>query len=138
MEAEPDTVDAWAVWDKAERVDRKLAATLYYPGGRIAQISCAFDMGVGTYFDILGTKGRISIQINVTPETMTIETLTNGTDRQDWPMSRFQMFARQADSFIESFRDGTPQPNSIDDALQQARIVDALFAAARSGQRAQV
>jgi predicted dehydrogenase len=138
MEAEPDTVDAWAIWDEAEQVDRRLAATLYYPGGRIAQISCAFDMGIGTYFDILGTEGRISIQINVTPETMTIEALSNGVDRQEWPMSRFQVFARQADSFIESFRDGTAQPNSIDDALQQARIVDALFAAARSGQRVRV
>ncbi|MCC2685784.1 MAG: oxidoreductase [Paenibacillaceae bacterium] len=135
MVAEPETVDAWAVWDEAEQVDRRLAATLYYPGGRFAQISCAFDMGVGTGFDILGTTGRISIRINVTPETMTIESLTNGTDRQEWPMSRFQMFAQQADSFVESFRDGTTQPNSVGDALQQARILDAMFTAARSGQR---
>jgi predicted dehydrogenase len=135
MDAEPETVDAWAQWDEAERVDRRLAATLYYPGGRFAQISCAFDMGIGSHFEVLGTAGFISVRMNVTPETMTIEMLTNGTDRQEWPMNRFMMFARQADSFIESLRDSTPQPNSIDDALKQARVLDAMFASARSGKR---
>jgi predicted dehydrogenase len=138
LEAEPEAVDAWAVWDEAEQVDRRLAATLYYPGGRLAQISCAFDMGVGSYYEVLGTAGRISVRMNVTTETMTIEMTTNGADRQEWPMSRFQMFARQADSFVESFRDGTPQPNSVDDALQQARVLDAIFASARTGRRVQV
>jgi predicted dehydrogenase len=141
MAAEPEAADASAVWDPVEQVDRRFTGTLYYPGGRTAQVSCAFDMGLGSFFEVLGTKGRMSARTAVTQDTMTIAVTTSAQgaeDTQEWTMNRPLMFAAQADSFVELFRDGTPQPNHIDDALAQARVMDAIFEAARTGRRVYV
>lgn len=138
MDAEPEAVVAQMELDPTWQVDRRFAGTLYYPGGRIAQVSSAFDMKLGSFFEILGTEGRIAGRMKLTPETMTIVLTIGGEEQEEWPMDRFQMFALQAESFAEPILSGRPQTDRLDDAIAQARVIGALAEASRTRQRVEL
>ena len=137
MDAEPEAVEASMVLHPEERVDKRFAGTLYFPGGRVAQISSAFDMRLGSFFEILGTERRIAAHMKLTPETMTI-VIASGDEREEWPMDRFRMFALQAERFGEQVLSGGPHVDALNDALAQAKVIEALMEAAHSGKRIEV
>lgn len=131
MEAEPVAVEAEMTLDAVHQVDRRFSGTLYFPGGRVAQISSALDMKLGSFFQIMGTESRISAHMKLTPETMTV-VVTAGDQTEEYPMDRFRMFALQAEHFTkqvfgEAEKDG--------DEAAQAQVIGALAEAARTRQR---
>ena len=131
---EPRSVAAQVRWTPGG-VDLGLSAALDYGGsGALASLSCAFDW-VGTpRLVIHGTAGSLEMDQpfesnNAAPLTLRAagreETFapSNGYTRM---VSHFQRAARGEEALL--------YPPS--DAVKQAQVLDALFASARTGQRA--
>lgn len=132
MDDEPEAVDGSMLVHPVEQVDTRFFASLYYPQGRIAQVSSALDMQLGSYFELLGTEGRMKVTMNVTPDTMTL-IADHRDQRSEWAMNRLEMFALQADRFVEHIQAG--KQGIVDGAIAQAHVIESLVRSAELGSR---
>jgi predicted dehydrogenase len=57
----PERVTAWQRRWPATGVDQLLTGTLYFPGERVAQFDCSFQMPYRTHAEIVGDKGRLTL-----------------------------------------------------------------------------
>ena len=135
MGDEPVEAEGKAEWDPVRGIDRRFAGTLYFSGGRIAHISSAVDMRVGSYYTLMGTEGRIDVRFKVSPEEMAIVAYGPGEKETRWSTDRIEFYTRQAEAFAEAILSGGEPPFGADDAVSNMKIIDALFAASREGRR---
>lgn len=135
MNDEPLTADGVMVVHPVEQVDSRFFGSLHYSNGRIAQVSSALDMGLGSFFELLGTRGRIKASMMITPDTMTIVT-DDGKSKEEWPMNRLRMFALQADRFAGHVLSG--KSGMVDGAVAQAKAIEALVQSARLNERIRI
>lgn len=134
---EPVAADGYAVIDPDRGVDRRFVGALYFAGGRSAHIEAAMDMPHGSFFELLGTKGRLSAAFTVTAQELTIRCRI-GSEEQAWTTDRITPFRVQAERFAEAVFGQSQQHPGADDAVSQSLAMDALFAAARTGRRCPV
>lgn len=132
MNAEPVAVDGRMEIHPVEQVDARFFGSLYFSGGRVAQISSALDMKLGSYFELLGTEGRIQTRMQLTPDIMTI-IAHDGKAEQEWSMDRIEMFALQSDRFVSHIQQG--RSGIIDGAVAQAKVIDSLISSAEHNKR---
>nr|WP_225312581.1 Gfo/Idh/MocA family oxidoreductase [Aneurinibacillus sp. XH2] len=125
MGAEPEAVECHMVMSSTG-VDTRFIGTLYYPDGRVAHCSAAFDMANGSGFELYGTRGRLSLNSRVQPESVTLTAEYSGMERQ-WTSDRIQPYVHQVQGFADAILNGRPVPYSVEDAIQQMTIMDALF-----------
>ncbi|EYB68745.1 oxidoreductase-like protein [Deinococcus phoenicis] len=137
---EPDSVSAQARWS-AEGVDVGLSGTLHY-GQALGSLDCAFDWG-GTptqRLTVVGTAGSLDMDGvfgSKADAELSFRVQTAGGGRTEtFPphdgyaamVAHFQRAARGEEAVLYP-----PQ-----DAVRQARVLDALFTAAREGQQVRV
>lgn len=134
---EPIAADGYAVIDPDHGVDRRFVGALYFADGRTAHIEAAMDMPHGSFFELLGTKGRLSADFTVTAQELTIRCRI-GTEEQSWTTDRITPFRVQAERFAEAVFGQSVEHPGADDAVSQSLAMDALFAAARTGRRCPV
>lgn len=127
MKDEPEEVEC-RLTKAPTGVDSRFYGTLYYPGDRVAYCSAAFDMMNGSSFELYGTKGRMSVNSHIEPNSVTI-IATYGGQTQKWITDRVQAYIFQVEGFAEAILNDKPLPYSINDAIQQMRISDAMFQA---------
>lgn len=137
MEGEPLSVDSRMILDPVSGVDMRFAGTLHYSDGRAAQISSAMDMANGSFYEVLGTNGRIKVDYHVTAASLTID-VSSGGEMKQWTSDRIEPFRLQAESFAASVLSGKSVTYGIEDAIRQAQIIDALFEADRTQERAAI
>lgn len=135
---EPQAAEAVWTIDERHGVDRRFCGTLHFAGGRTAQFDAALDMPHGSSFELLGTEGRLSAAFKAGPEKLRIECRI-GEEEYIWETDRVTPFRRQAEAFAEEvLRMRTGEVISSDgggEALRQAKAMDALREAARTGKR---
>ncbi|RJF72940.1 gfo/Idh/MocA family oxidoreductase [Deinococcus cavernae] len=132
---QPEKVTAVARFS-ASGVDVGLDASLVYPNA-LAGISCGFDWGEASSqgFHVVGTRGDLRMERpfdSHTSRSTTLRWQIEGQNfSQEFPPSN--AYARMVMHFQNVAR-GREQPLfEPDDALGQARVLDALFEAARTG-----
>ncbi len=136
----PRRVHATARWGDTN-VDRSLAATLEFPNGLLAQVSCSFDTAMHRRAFIAGTEGVIetcywnntsaerapTVQIKRgTSWTATFETLT---------LPGGYGLRLEAEDFARLLSDGWPAwPGATEsESLDIARMLEAITQSARTG-----
>src|SRR5699024_9956261 len=97
-------------------------------GGRTAQLSSAFDMANGSFYEVLGTKGRMKVDFEVSPAVSTIIVTVNG-ESKEWTTDRIEPYVYQTEAFEDSSLNEKPVPYGTSDAVQNMKIIDALFSA---------
>ncbi|WP_010272043.1 Gfo/Idh/MocA family protein [Paenibacillus senegalensis] len=127
MQAEPEEVDCRLTFAKTG-VDSRFVGTLYYPGNRVAHCSAALDMMNGSSFELYGTKGRMSVRSVIEPNSVTI-IAEYGGHTQKWISDRVQAYISQVENFSAAILNNKPLSYSVEDAVQQMNISDALFKA---------
>ncbi len=143
---EPQGVQAQARWTP-QGVDLGLSAALDYRGpnstpndtGALASVNCAFDW-VGTpRLALYGTAGSLEMEqpfeSNSAFRQMTLTLLLNGQAEQFAPSNGY---ARMVGHFQRAARGEEALLYPPDDAVKQARVLDALFESARTGQRVEL
>jgi predicted dehydrogenase len=138
---EPSRVLASIERDPVGGTDVLTSAILDFPGG-VASFTCSTRTETDQRVHIYGSEGRISIGIpfNIPPDRPTEVFVTAGGDPPVAPAIEVLTFAPrdqytvQAEAFAASILDGVPLPTPIEDAVGNLRTIEAIFAAAETGQ----
>ncbi len=135
---EPGTVTAQARWTPGG-VDLGLSGTLEYPHA-LASLDCGFDWDQGgstQRLTVTGTRGTLDVDgvfHSHTQEPTTLRVETGGQVRTE-SLGPGNGYARMVAHFQRAARGQEALRFTPDDAVAQARVLDALLQAARTGQR---
>jgi myo-inositol 2-dehydrogenase / D-chiro-inositol 1-dehydrogenase len=123
-------------------------ALFQFASGLVAELTSSFTFAAAdTSIELYGTRGTVLVSgVDLASRDITHEGFlrifrTDAAERR-WDIEpitpRFKLgeFHQQnALAFIDCLERGTPPPITLDDGLRAARMIDAAYAAARTGQR---
>jgi predicted dehydrogenase len=123
-------------------------ALFQFASGLVAELTSSFTFAAAdTSIEIYGTRGTVLVSgVDLASRDITHEGFlrifrTDAAERR-WDIEpitpRFKLgeFHQQnALAFVDCLERGTPPPITLDDGLRAARMIDAAYAAARTGQR---
>ncbi len=135
----PARVHAIARWTDLG-VDRTLVASLEFPDGLLAQISCGFDTAVHRHALIAGENGVIETTFanHFSPDRPATLSIKRGvawdapTDTIETPPTNG--FLAEADAFADFIRDGSWNGTTEAESIDTLRILEAILESARTGQ----
>jgi predicted dehydrogenase len=136
---EPLRVAALLEKDPLLKVDRLTSAMLEFPSGH-AMFTCSTQLAPYQRMQILGTKGRIEIEIpfnapNDRPCRILIDDgrdlFGGGITVETFPTC--DQYTIQGDVFSRAVRQGTEAPVPLPDAIKNMAVIEAIFRSAESG-----
>lgn len=135
--AEPNRVIGHIERDPATHVDRLTSAILEFDQGT-ATFSCATQLAPYQRVNILGTIGRIEIEIpfNAPPDRPCRIRLQTGSEFAPAEEIRFDVgnqYTLQADSFARAILNDLPVPTPLTDAVANMRVIERVVASAAFG-----
>ncbi|MEZ5392248.1 MAG: Gfo/Idh/MocA family oxidoreductase [Bryobacterales bacterium] len=136
FEAEPTRVVSLVERDPVMKTDRLASAILDFPGGQ-ASFTCSTQLVPYQRMQILGTKGRIEIQIpfNAPPDKPCRIFVDDGsglgdTSAREEVFPTTDQYQLQGDAFSRAIRTGEPIEFPFEDAVRNMKVIDAVY---RSG-----
>ena len=119
--------------------DRLTSALLEFRGGQSA-FTCSTQLVPYQRLQVLGTKGRIEVEIpvNAPPDRPCRiffddgrDALGSGVETRTFEVC--DQYTLQADQVSRAIREGRPAPEPLEDAVANMEVIDALFRSAGSG-----
>lgn len=134
FDAEPERVVGIIENDPLFRVDRLASAMLDF-GDRTATFTCGTRLSPYQRVNIIGEEGRIEIEVpfNQPPESPALLTVESAGEREEIRLEPCNQYTIQGDLFSLAVINDTPVPTPLEDALANMRVIDAIFASARTG-----
>jgi predicted dehydrogenase len=121
------------------RTDILSSGVLHYPSGHCI-FSCSTQLVPYQKVQILGTKGRVEIEIpiNAPPDKPSRIFLDDGADLsgRSAEVLEFEVvdqYTIQGDLFSQSIREGTELPVPLEGSIKNMAIIEAVFRSAKSG-----
>lgn len=124
--------------DPEMKIDRLTSAILAFPSGQ-SIFTCSTQLVPRQRLQFFGTKGRIEIEIPVNapndrPTRIFIDDgrdlIGSGIVTETFPVC--DQYTLQGDAFSRAIRDDTAVPVSIEDAVANMTVIDAIFRSAAS------
>jgi predicted dehydrogenase len=137
---EPRRVIALIERDPDMQVDRLTSAMMDFAGGQ-ASFTCSTQMVAYQRVQIFGARGRIEIEIpfNAPPDRPCRIFVDDGsslfgasTEIIEFPT--LDQYTLQGDLFSRRIREGTPSPYTLEDAVKNMAVIDALFRSAATSE----
>ena len=137
---EPTRVVASVDRDPELRTDRLTSAILDFPSGQ-AIFTCGTQLVPYQRIHFLGTCGRIEIEIpfNAPPDRPTRlfvddsgDLFGGGISTETFPVC--DQYTLQGDAFSKAVLEGAEVPVSVEDAIKNMAVIEAIFNSAHSGQ----
>jgi predicted dehydrogenase len=135
FEAEPVRVLGLLDIDTRFGVDRMASAILEFARGH-AVFTCSTQLAPHQSLDILGTEGRIGMEIPWSmPDGRESRLLVDAPSREtdEVRFAPCNQWGWHCDLFAKAVLEGGTAPVPVEDSLANLRVLDALFASARSG-----
>jgi len=137
--SEPVRVMGLLEMDDRFGVDRLASAILEFPRGH-AIFTCSTQLVAHQAADILGTRGRIGIEMpwsmpSDRPSRLLLDDgshLTKATLEEVW-FPACDQWGVHCDRFSAAVANGESAPVPIEDAVANMRVIDAIFRSAQSG-----
>ena len=126
--------------DPQMQTDRLTSAILEFPGGH-SIFTCGTQLVPYQRMHFLGTRGRIELEIPFNAPTdrptrlfidSTGDLSGSGIVTETFPTG--DQYTMQGDAFSKAILDDTEVPVSIEDAIGNMSVIDAVFASAKTGQ----
>ncbi len=135
FENEPIRVMGVAEIDPRFGTDRRFDGVLDFDHGAIATFTVATQLHGFQRAQLVGTEGRIEIDIpfNSPRNRATKLTVATAADVEVLEYGPADQYGEQADAFAAAVRSGGPAPTPLSDAVANMAVIDALFASAESG-----
>ena len=115
-------------------VDSSTSLLLEFPGARCALLEGAFDAQFQSYFEIVGTEGKISLPRSFSARGTDVSIHVSRRDKTETiSVPAANEYARMVDHFGDCLRNGRPLRYSADDAIGNARVIGAAFESVRIG-----
>ncbi len=141
MAGEPVAVTAQIRWN-AMGVDDLVVATLEYPGGVLAQIACGFTLPWRDTYEIVGPLGALEVHRAYNPQAdHPGQIFRNGERKQHVEtinLEAVNSYMLMIRDFSAVVLDGTPALYGGEDAVNNMRVIDAIFRSAREGVRVEL
>ena len=133
MGGAPETVSA-TLWIGDTGVDETFAGQMTYCGNRLAQISSSFRTPYHTFFEIIGTAGRLHITRPFTGVEDNTMTLFNAQGEAEViPVPPKYLYLGEIEDMHAAILDGKPNYLSLAETRNHVKTVLALYEAARTG-----
>ena len=137
FEAEPVRVVGMLAIDPRFGVDRLASAILEFEHGH-AIFTCSMQLAPYQNVDILGTRGRIAMDIpwsmpHERASRLVVEDGARPGQPDEVTFAACNQWGVQSDLFCEAIVAGKPAPIPIEDAVANMRVIDAIFRSAKSG-----
>lgn len=125
--------------DPAMHIDRLTSAILQFAGGQ-SIFTCSTQLVGHQRVQFLGTKGRIELPIpfNAPPDRPTRLFIDDGSDingggivTETFPVC--DQYALQGDAFARAILEGAEVQVSVEDAIENMAVIDAIFRSAETG-----
>jgi predicted dehydrogenase len=132
---EPERVLGWMEHDPHFRTDRLTSAVLDFGAGT-ATFTCGTQLVRHQRVDIVGTNGRIEIEIpfNAPPDRNCRIWHQRDTDIHEIQFDICDQYTIQGDLFSRAVLDDSPVPTPLADAVANMRVIDAVVRSAREGE----
>lgn len=121
------------------KTDRRTTVLMEYPSGHCT-FTCATQLVPYQRMQILGTKGRIELEIpfNAPPDRPTRLLVDDGSSLfgasiRTEEFAVCDQYTIQGDLFSKAIQENGPVAVSIEDALNNMRVIDAVFRSVESG-----
>lgn len=128
FEKEPDTVSGQIGFDPVLQTDRLASGMLHFPNGT-ATFTCSTQLVPHQRAHILGTAGRIEIEVPFTPQPLT-ETkiwLHTKAGMEEIVFDAIDQYTIQGDAFSEAILNDTEVPTDLNDAINNMKVIEAVF-----------
>jgi predicted dehydrogenase len=139
FEEEPIRVMGLVERDPEMKIDRLTSGILEFPRGR-AIFSCSTQLMYHQRMEFLGTKGRIELEIpfsapNDRPSRIFIDDGRDlfGGGRTTEEFAACDQYAIQGELFSRAIRQGGEVPVTIEDAIKNMAVIEAVFRSAETG-----
>ena len=134
FEAEPLRVCGVMELDPVFKTDRQASGIMVFGAGT-ATFTCGTQLAPYQRVNILGTDGRIEIEIpfNAPPDQPCRIWYQSGSGTEDIQFEVCDQYTVQGDLFAKAILDDTPVPIPLSDAVANMQVLDALVLSARSG-----
>ncbi len=131
---EPSRAFAILDLDPRFKTDRIASGIMEFAQG-IATFTCATQLSDFQQVNILGTDGRLEIELPFNPpiDRPTYLNVYTANGKQTHELGVCDQYTIQGDLFSKAILDNTPVPTPLEDAIANMAAIDALFASARSG-----
>lgn len=132
FDAEPTRVYARADYDPEYKVDMLACGVLEFPAGR-ATFDCGFELPFRCDYEVAGSKGRISCPRSILPgESAELHIESGGaTEVERFP--GFNQYVLEFEHVSRCIAEGAPLDYDTTDAVQQQKVIDAIYRSTRSG-----
>jgi predicted dehydrogenase len=132
FEAEPKRVLGIVEYDSRFQTDRLASAILDFGRGT-ATFTCSTQAALYQRVTILGTTGRVEIEIpfNAPPDKPCRVWHQQGTQLEEIRLEPCNQYTIQADEFSLAVLNDTPVPTPLTDAVANMKVIDAVFESAR-------
>lgn len=140
FDAEPQRVVSLVDRDPTFKTDRMTSALLDFGQNRHLSFTVSTQLTPYQRFNLVGTQKRLEILIPVNaPQDKSVEIrLDDGSALGDVAIQRetippCDQYAEMVDMFGRALTGASPLPFGIEDAIQNMKVIDALFASEKSG-----
>jgi len=113
-------------------VDLRLAGALVFPGEVLAQLDCGFDLPLRQGLEVVGADGSLAVASPWGCEHPGID-VRRGGDSERVEVEDVDRYRLQSDNFSRAIRGVEPPLLGREDALGQARAIEALYRSAETG-----
>ncbi len=134
--SEPETVMAMSVRGRDPRfkeVDEMVAALMRFPGGMIANFTSSFGASRASYYEIVGTKGKLRVEPAFSYTEELKHKLTLGGKTTTKTFAKRDQFAAELVYFSDCIAHDKPIEPSGEEGLADIRVIEAINESARTG-----
>ena len=131
FDEEPESVIAKITFDPVLKTDTMASGILNFKTGT-TQFTCSTQLMPYQRVNILGTLGRIEIEIpfNTPPLTITSIRLHTAAGSQQITFDAVNQYTLQGDIFSQTILNDTAVPTNLQDAVNNMLVIEALFKSA--------
>lgn len=126
---EPERVISLIDRDPLMKIDRLSSAMLDFANEHTATFTSSIQLMYGQWAAIMGTSGRIDVDIpvNAPNDRPTKITLVTHEGSEEILFEAIDQYTLQAEEFANAVINNRPVPTPLSDALGNMRVIDALF-----------
>lgn len=134
FDGEPNKAVGLVDIDPHMHTDRIASAILQFEKGT-ATFTCSTQMMPYQRVQIVGTSGRIEIEIpfNAPPQQPTYISLFTGSESQRITIEAVNQYTLQGNEFSKAILNNTAAPFTLEDAVNNMKVIDAIFESGRNG-----
>ncbi len=129
LEKEPDRVMGASDYDPNMKTDRYTSALLDFSSGIVSSFSCSTQLVNYQQANILGTEGRIEIEIpvNAPSDKSTRIWLITKEGKEEITFPPVDQYTLQGDAFSKAVLDNKEVPTPLSDAINNMKVIDAII-----------